>query len=146
MRLVTIDSSKLSKYTADKEMLHNARRPCVLVIQLEYKGKRRNFAVPVRSNINPSTPKNQFFALPPRHTTKPKHYHGIHYIKMFPINRKDTLKYRTDGNPAAQLMKMIIDNHEKEIIQACQQYLRAYENGKRPMYSTDIDFLLQQIE
>ena len=56
------------------------------------------------------------------------------------------MKYRTDGNPAAQLMKMIIDNHEKEIIQACQQYLRAYENGKRPMYSTDIDFLLQQIE
>ena len=142
MRLVTIKKDKLKKYTADKEMLQKAKRPCVLIVKLAYRGKRYDFAVPLRSNISPSTPKWQYFALPPRPGTKSKFRHGIHYIKMFPIDRSSVLRFRTKGNAAATRIKSIIDKHEKEIIQSCQKYLQDYENGIHPKYSTNIDFLI----
>lgn len=142
MKLVTIPKDKLAEYTADKEMLQKAQRPCVLIIKLNYKGKKYDFAVPLRSNISPATPKWQYFPLPPRSTTKPKYRHGIHYIKMFPIDRKDVLRYRYEGNASATRIKKIIDKNEKEIIRSCQKYLNRYEAGIRPDYSTDIDLLI----
>ena len=145
MRIVTIDKKSLKKHAADKEMLQKANRPCVLVVRLKYKGKRYDFAVPLRSNISPSTPKDQYFPLPPRPTTKPKHRHGIHYIKMFPIKKSAALRYRTSGNALAIKTKSIIDRNEKIIIQSCQNYLLNYEKGIHPSYSTDIDFLIKQL-
>lgn len=93
-------------------MLQKAQRPCVLIVSLKYKGKRYPFAVPLRSNINPSTPKEHYFPLPPRPTTKPKYRHGIHYSKMFPVKKDTLIKYRTSGNPSAELMKKMIDANE----------------------------------
>ena len=145
MRLVALKSSDLAVYTVDPEMLRKAKRPCVLVIKLRYKGHRYDFAVPLRSNIHPSTPKDQYFPLPPRKGTLPRHRHGIHYAKMFPVDRSILLKYHITGNPFAQLVKKIIDQNEKEIIRECQQYLTLYEGGHKPRYSTDIDLLLRQI-
>lgn len=58
-----------------------------MVVRLRFRGKRRDFAVPLRSNIAPNVPKDQYFALPPRPTTRPGCRHGIHYIKMFPITK-----------------------------------------------------------
>lgn len=143
MKLVTLKKTDLQKYTIDPEMLQKAGRPCALIVRLKYKGRRIDFAVPIRSNISPSAPKDQYFPLPPRSTTKPKHRHGIHYIKMFPVNKSIVLRYRTSKNPNARLMKKIIDQNEKQIIIECQQYLTLYENGVRPQYSTDIDLLIQ---
>ena len=145
MRLVTINSAALKGYLADKEMLRKSSRPCALIVHLKYKGKRYDFAVPIRSNISPASPRNEFFPLPPRPSTKPKHYHGIHYIKMFPVRRAYTFEFRTQGNMAATLMKAIIDKNEKQIVNECQQYLTDYENGKRSPYSTNIDFLINRI-
>jgi hypothetical protein len=146
MKLVTIKSESLKRYAADKEMLQKEKRPCVLIMRLSYKGRRYDFAVPIRSNINPSAPKWQYFPLPPRHTTKPNHHHEVHYIKMFPIDRSSAIKYRTEGNAQASLMKQILDSHEKEIIRSCQEYLSNYEKGTRPQYSTNIDLLIQILE
>ena len=146
MRLVTINKEKLKAYTEDPEMLRKAKRPCVLVIHLRYRGKRYDFAVPLRSNINPSTPSNQFFPLPPRKTTKSGHRHGVHYIKMFPVKRKDLIIFHTENNDYATLIKSIIDRHEKEIIKECQCYLDAYEQGIHPSYSTNIDLLIKIME
>lgn len=143
MRLVTINSQLLKDYKQDPEMLHKSKRPCVLVIQLKYKGRRQTFAVPIRSNINASAPKDQYFPLPPRRTTRAGNRHGIHYIKMFPVLRSSTFKYRTQGNAQAELMKQIIDRNEKQIIKECQDYLIRYENGFVPQYATNIDLLLQ---
>lgn len=143
MRLVTLKKNDLQKYTIDPEMLQKAGRPCVLIVKLKYKGKRIDFAVPIRSNIHPSTPKDQYFPLPPRTTTKPKHRHGIHYIKMFPVDKSIVLRYRTSKNPNARLMKKVIDQNEKQIVLECQQYLTLYECGIRPQYSTDIDLLIK---
>ena len=142
MRVVSIRKSELQKFSADKEMVQKSGRPCVLIVRLKYKGKRYDFAVPLRSNINPSTPKKDYFPLPANKTTKPKHRHGIHYAKMFPVDRTALLRYRTDGNPFATMIKGVIDKNEKQIIAECQQYLNDYAKGIRTKYSTDIDLLI----
>ena len=128
---------------ADSEMLHNAKRPCAIVVQMKYKGHRHNFAIPLRSNINASTPKDLYFALPPRSTTRPKNHHGLHFEKMFPVSKSYLMRFRTEGNKHSQLIKRIIDENEDVIKQSCWTYLRNYENGKRTKYSTDLDLLIQ---
>ena len=145
MKLVTIDKKLYKKFPDDKELLHKAERPCVLVIRLKYKGHNYDFAVPIRSNIPAASPKNEYFALPPRSTTRPKNRHGLHYIKMFPVQKPYLNKYHTSGNMQATLMKSIIDKNSKQIISECQDYLNRYEAGYKPKYSTDIDYLLNQL-
>ncbi|MCD8174403.1 MAG: hypothetical protein LUD41_00400 [Phascolarctobacterium sp.] len=144
MKLVTVDKKLLEKYKGDPQVLYKDKRPYVLVIRLRYRGANQDFAVPIRSNIPSSAPKDQYFALPPRSTTKPKNRHGIHYIKMFPIEKKYLHKYRTEGNDFATLIVNIIDRNTKQIVQDCQDYLNKYETGIHPRYATDIDYLLHQ--
>lgn len=67
--------------------------PSVLIVRLKYKGNFHKFVVPLRSNISPTTPKNQYMSLPPNSKTKPHHSHGIHYIKIFPITDKYVQSY-----------------------------------------------------
>lgn len=56
----------------DRELMLKHNRPCIVVVRLRFRGKRRDFAVPLRSNIAPNVPKDQYFALPPRPTTPPR--------------------------------------------------------------------------
>lgn len=145
MKLVSINNSLLLKYSDDSEVLQKSTRPYVLVIRLKYKNTDYDFAVPIRSNIPASAPKNQYFALPPRPQTKPKNRHGLHYIKMFPVSKKYLVRYRTDGNIFATLIKNIIDKNSKQIVAECQRYLDLYSEGIKPQYSTDIDYLIEQL-
>lgn len=142
MRLVTLNQKQLNKYTVDPEMLQKAKRPCALIVKLTYKGTRYDFAIPLRSNISPSTPKAQYFPLPPRKTTREGCRHGVHFIKMFPVDRTKVLKFNTDSRYYS-MIKSILDGSEKEIISACQEYLNEYENGVRPKFCTDIDLLIK---
>ena len=146
MRLVTIDKSMLKGYSKDKEMLQKADRPCALVLKLIYKGHRRDFAIPMRSNISSSAPKDQYFPLPPRPTTRPKNRHGLHYLKMFPVCRSWLLPFHTENNVSAAMVKGIIDKNEKRIVAECQAYLDRYSSGNIPQYATDLDFLIAQME
>ena len=145
MKLVSINTTLFEKYKGDPEILTKSGRPYVLVIRLKYKGIKHDFAVPIRSNISAAAPKNQYFALPPRPTTKPKNRHGIHYIKMFPVTKKYLIRYRTEGNSFAMLIQSIIDKNTKRIVDDCQAYLDSYSAGCKPQFSTDIDYLLSQI-
>ena len=145
MKLVSIDTSLFDKYKNDLEILTKSNRPYVLVIRLKYKSKNFDFAVPLRSNIPANTPKNQYFALPPRPATRPKNRHGLHYIKMFPVTKQYLRRYRTEGNPSAILIQTIIDKNTKIIVDECQTYLDAYAKGHHPQFSTDIDYLLSQL-
>ena len=145
MKLVTINNSLLLKYSGDPEMLQKSTRPYVLVIRLKYRGNNYDFAVPIRSNIPASAPKDQYFALPPRPQTRPKNRHGLHYIKMFPVTKQYLVRYRTEGNSFAMLIQNIIDKNSKQIVDACQRYLDLYSQGIRPTYSTDIDYLIEQL-
>lgn len=142
MRVVTFRSEVLRKYYIDREMLRKSGRPCALVLRLKYKGHRYDFAIPMRSNINRSAPRSEYFPLPPRPTTRPGNRHGVHYIKMFPVDRSMGMKFRVDGNAHALLVKSILDKNEKSIISECQKYLDQVANGERAKYGTDIDLLL----
>ena len=142
MKIVSIHNTLLSMYSADSEVLTKAGRPCVLLVRLRYKEKTYDFAVPFRSNIPAGTPKNHYFPLPPRPSTKPHNRHGLHYIKMFPVTKNYLVRYRTKGNASATLYKSIIAKNAKQIVIQCQTYLDDYANGVRPQYSTNIDYLL----
>ena len=72
MRIVSIADEFFERCGNDRELMTKRGRPCVLVLRLRYKGKRYDFAIPFRSNISPNTPKNQYFPLPPRPSTKPR--------------------------------------------------------------------------
>ena len=146
MKLVSIDSVLLEAYAEDREVLQKSGRPYVLVIRLNYKGRNRDFAVPIHSNIPAAAPKTQYFALPPRPSTRPGNRHGLHYIKMFPVRKRYLLRYRTEGNEFATLVRNVIDKHAKKIITDCQRYLDEYANGIRPAYATDLEFLLKKLD
>jgi hypothetical protein len=146
MKIVTINRTLLAACQKDPEVLRKTARPCVLVIRLMYKGKSRSFAVPLRSNISASTPKDQYFALPTRSTTRPMNHHGLHYIKMFPVTKKFLIRYRIEGSAFATTVQSVIDKNEKRIVTDCQKYLDEYEAGHRVPFSTDIDLLLDILD
>lgn len=142
MKLVTIRTDLLTLYEQDKEVLKKSGRLYVLVLRLKYKEQNYDFAVPIRSNIPAAAPKEQYFALPPRPTTRPRNRHGLHYIKMFPVTKNYHVRYRTEGNEFATLVQEIVNKNTKQIVEECQQYLDRYAAGEHPRFSTDIDYLL----
>jgi hypothetical protein len=145
MKLVSIDPALFQRYQGDCEILTKSGRPYVVVLRLKYKQRNYDFAVPIRSNIPAAAPKNQYFALPPRSTTRPRNRHGLHYIKMFPVTKQYLIRYRTEGNSFATLIQTIVDKNTKQIVQECQAYLDAYAAGIHPAFSTDLDYLLSQL-
>ncbi|MBQ8955249.1 MAG: hypothetical protein IJ048_14175 [Clostridia bacterium] len=147
MKLISIKPALIARYSAiDGEVLHKDNRPTVLIMRLKYRQKNYEFAVPLRSNIAPATPKDEYFALPNRKATKERHHHGLHYAKMFPVSKAYYERYRIEGDIASKLYLAIIDKNEKEIVDACQAYLARFEQGIRPVYSTDIDALIKELE
>lgn len=133
-------------HTEKELMLSDHGRPCVLLIKLKYKERYHDFAVPIRSNISKNAPRYQYFSLPPNSSTKNGCVHGIHYIKLFPIHRSYILPYLIEDNVPLLRIKRIIDKHEKEIVNACQQYLYRYENGKKHSMTPDIDGILKWMD
>lgn len=117
MKVVTINHILIDMFAKDPEFLRKSKRPCVLIVRLKYKGHNHKFAIPLRSNIPAASPKDEYFALPPRTTTRPKNRHGIHYIKMFPVKNEYLQIYRMDGDMFSLMTKAIIDKNEKRIIQ-----------------------------
>lgn len=147
MKVVSVSDEYLDRFAGgDREFMQKRGRPCFLVVRLKFRGRRRDFAIPFRSNIAPNVPKDQYFALPPRPTTRPRHRHGIHYIKMFPIEKRFQRRFRTEGNLYYQMILSIIDEHEQEIVAACQDYLERYERDGRPRFAVDIDRLIGLLE
>ena len=146
MRFVTVKNEFFSLCDFDKELLEKKnRRPHLLVVSLRYRGRFYDFAVPLRSNIAPNTPKSQYFPLPPRPSTKPHHRHGLHYIKMFPITSQYQEKFWTGKDPSFLLYQKIIEDNRKQIISECQAYLDAYADGKIPEYSVRIDAIIKKL-
>lgn len=147
MKIISISEEYFQKFASgDREFMQKHGRPCLLVLRLSFRGRRHDFAVPFRSNIAPNAPKDQYFALPPRPTTKPRHHHGIHYIKMFPISKQYQRRFRTDGNPYYETIQSILSRHEKEIVTQCQAYLDEYAEKGRPRYAVDLDRIISLME
>lgn len=135
------------QYGVDEQMLFNENgRPCVLLVKLEYRGKLRDFIIPIRSNISPAASKEEYTALPPNKKTKPKFKHGIHYIKMIPIEKSYIEKYQISNDDFMLKIKSIIDNNEKEIIMRAKEYLSKYESGFRHRFATNIDGIANMLD
>lgn len=125
-----------------KELLYNEDgRPSVLVMKLKYKGQYHKFVVPLRSNISPKTPKEQYMSLPPNSKTKPHHSHGIHYIKLFPI-KDEYIQTYVISSKFDLMVKKIIDDNERDIVQSCQNYLQKCEEGNKHYMTPDIDGII----
>lgn len=150
MKLVKVKDSfyKLcKKYNVDKELLQNENgRPCVLVINMKYRGKKRDFVVPLRSNISGSVPKDQFLSLPPNTNTRQGCSHGVHYIKIFPIDKKYLDNYLISEDEYKCMIKSLLDKNEGEIILKCKDLLEKYERGIRPKFSADIDGIIAVLD
>lgn len=70
MQLVTVGKdffAKCKQYGTDRELLYDKQG---------------------RPNISKRVPKDQYFPLPPNASTQPGKRHGVHYIKLFPMDRK----------------------------------------------------------
>lgn len=145
MKFVSI-SKDFFDLCGDRELMRKGdRRPHVLILSLTYKTRRLNFAVPLRSNIPPSAPKGEYFPLPPRPTTKPKHRHELHYIKMFPVTKQYQEKFWVGKNKSYLLFQRIINENQKQIVAECQAYLNRYASGEKPQFSVDIDQILKKL-
>ena len=136
-----------SQNSVDEELLFNeCGRPCVLLVKLTYKGKDRDFVVPLRSNISARTPASQYLSLPPNPTTRPNHKHGLHYYKLFPIDRIYIDSYQVSGNTYYSGLLQFINRKESEIVRACQDYLKLCEQGKKHFITPDIDGIISVLE
>ena len=141
------DCCKLNGADPKNQLLHNeADRPCVLLLKLNYKGKKRDFVVPLKSNIKPNTDRKTFFPLPPNPNTRENNFHGIYYIKLFPIQKKYLQRYQYSGNPYLCKVKSIIDKNERNIVNACQRYLDDYSKGKRNHYTPELDLIIDFLD
>lgn len=150
MRIVKVSSefySLCKDRGLEKELMYNEQgRPCVLLLNLKYKNKEHRFVIPMRSNISPTAKKWQYFSLPPNPKTKPRHHHGIHYIKMFPISSNYIEKYHIENNKYYLKIQQILDKNERNIIEACQNYLYECEQGKKHFMTPDIDGILEMLD
>ena len=93
MRFVSITQDYFEKYAkGDREFMQKHGRPCLIVLRLSFRGQKLDFAVPFRSNIAPNVPKDQYFALPPRPTTRRRKavLCSRHRQDSFPHGRRGT--------------------------------------------------------
>ena len=139
----TIPRATSACEAADPEFLAKSGWPCALLLHLRFRGKRYDFAAPFRPNIPPNTPTNQFFLLLPRPATKPKHHHGIHYLKMFPINRQNRRRFRTKSNHYCEVLQQYVDDHAPAIVARAQRYLDSYELFGPEPFAVDSDKLIE---
>ena len=55
MKIVSISQDFFDLVEGERELMLKHNRPCIVVVRLRFRGKRRDFAVPLRSNIAPKT-------------------------------------------------------------------------------------------
>lgn len=150
MKLVKVKSEyydMLRIKNADQEIMANELgRPCVLLIDMLYKNKKRKFVIPLRSNISPTVPKEQYLSLPPNPNTKAHYHHGVHYIKLFPIVNTYIDHYNIENNRYLMMIKKILDRKEAEIVSACKAYLKECENGNKHPMTPSIDNIIEILD
>lgn len=148
MKYSTISQEFFDKFSFDgDELTHNKdeKRPYAIIIKLTFKGEKYDFALPFRSHIKAYFPEEQYFKLPPNHSTKSGEIHGLHYIKMFPIQKKYMLKYRFPNDKLNNAIQNKIAKNKKTIIEDAQKYLDSYSENGRPSYGVDIEGLIEKI-
>lgn len=150
MRLVSIKQTFIDIFDFPTEIMskdsNGNNRPFLLILSLQYKDEKRSFALPFRSNIQVNShTKGTYFSLPRRHSTKDRHAHGLHYIKMFPIEKQYCDKYIVPNKKYDLMISEYITKNIDKIVNGAQSYLVEYENGKRHNFCVDIDRMLNTL-
>lgn len=144
MRVVAIKDEFFKKFKYEKEILfnHNEQRPYCVVVSLKYKNHKLDFAIPFRTNINNYIDSNLYYKLPRKKSTKNNNVHGIHFEKMFPVNKKYYLKYNSK-DPIFLKCLGILNKNKKEIVKIAQNFLDLYYEKSK--YSVDIDRMIKEL-
>lgn len=149
IKVVTIRQSFYKLFTENNEIMQKIgqeakERPCLILVKMKYKGSIYTFAIPFRSNIG-NAPRNTYFPLPKRPTTRDGRKHGLHYTKMFPITEKYMTAYKMGGDFQEELVMAHIEKNIKQIFTEASQYLKKYEAGHRELFCVDIDDVLRKL-
>lgn len=64
---------------------------------------------------------------------------------MFPVDKTKVDKFHMD-DMYYKMIHAILNRDERQIVKECQEYLRKYESGIRPAYSTNLDLLIQILD
>ncbi|WP_199618255.1 hypothetical protein [Paenibacillus alkalitolerans] len=141
MKFTSISDKFFEQHGVCRELMsnENEKRPYLIIVKLKFNGKRQDFAIPFRSNLSNHIPKDQYFPLPPRHTTKKYKIHGLHYLKMFPVKKQYLIKFNISNDTYYVKIYSIISKKQAEIIEQAQAYLDAYQSGNIQNYATDIN-------
>lgn len=149
IEIVSIKQDFFDLCNFDNELLHNdnSKRPYLIILKLNYKAKKIQFALPFRSNINKFEPKINYYPLPTNTKTRDEHYHGLHFIKMFPVTNDFKLKFNITNNPYFNdVVYKKIEKDFKIIIAMAQNYLNEYEKGNKPLYCVNIDEIIKVLK
>lgn len=147
MKIVSISQDFFDLVDGDRELMLKHKRPCIVVVRLRFRGKRRDFAVPLRSNIAPQRAQRPILctATPPHDAPRLPPRHPLH-IKMFPITKAYQRRFRTEGSAYYETLQRIIDGNTKRIVSECQAYLDRYEREGMPRFAVDIDRIVGLLE
>jgi len=146
MKIVAISDQLFSKCTRPNELLDNTnRRPYVVILKLEYKSEKYDFAIPFRSNISGSVGQDLYFPLPPTSKTKTGNKAGLHLVKMFPVDKQYFEKFHIASGSSYELNSKIIHKKVKELVLKCQTYLTRVEAGALISFRVDIDQIITDL-
>ncbi|MEG0092664.1 MAG: hypothetical protein RR945_01275 [Erysipelotrichaceae bacterium] len=149
IKVVTIRQSFYKLFSEEDEIMQKIgqeakERPCLILVKMKYKGIKYTFAIPFRSNIG-NAPKETYFPLPNRTTTRDGRKHGLHYSKMFPIIENYLMRYEMGGDFQEELVLAHIEKNIKQIFTEASDYLKKYEEGRRELFCVDIDSVLDEL-
>lgn len=79
--------------------------------------------------------------MPPNKHTKPGNRHGVHYIKLFPIEKEYINKYVVSGKYYKTILN-ILDKKEPDIISSVKEYLAKCESGQKHSMTPNINGII----
>ena len=95
VRFVFLDTELADQYRSVNREVLLKQRPCLFMAKLRYRGIFQDFAIPLRSNVNPnSLAQGYFYELPPRVSTQLNKVHALDFRKMMPVERRFTRPFQ----------------------------------------------------
>lgn len=145
--------AKYFRITQDKELLHStlsvSERANLLILKLNYKGNKVNFALPWRSNVPTSSKISSLvFPLPATSKTTAGHRACLDFRKMCPLPKSSDLYQKYHLNNSNDMITVLyIQKNLAQIIKQAQTYLHDYENNAiRSNWLVDIDGDLNKLK
>ncbi|MGA3433089.1 hypothetical protein ACA584_15040 [Lactiplantibacillus plantarum] len=140
---LVVPTPTLVELLDDSELLYSDNpRANVLVVKMNFQGKKISFAIPWRSNLKKgATPPYCFYNLPNTTKTSQNRIACLDFTKAFPLPNKNINtyynKYNVNETKDAQTL-MFIDKNIKNIISNFQAYLDQYDRLPSTVYHVDL--------